>query len=78
MKMLEIANFFSVEFNIKFNLSKYQLIYYNNDKNCTESDISVEFNDSIINNDKHAKHLGNIIGIESTDTDIDECIKDFY
>ena len=45
MKMLEIANFFSVEFNIKSNLSKCQLIYYNNDKNSTESDISVEFND---------------------------------
>ena len=54
------------------------MIYYNNDKNSTESDISVEFNDSIIHNDKHANHLGNIIGIKSTDTHIDECINDFY
>ena len=75
MKLLEIANLFSVEFNIKFIICKYQLIYYNNDKNCTESDINVAFNDSIIHNDMHARHLGNIIGIKSTDAHIDECTK---
>ena len=80
MKMLEKANLFAVQFiSISiFNISKCQLIYYNNDKNCTESDICIAFNVPIIHYNMHAKHLGNKIGIKSTDIDVDACIYDFY
>jgi hypothetical protein len=70
--MLETA------YNVKFNSSKCKYVYYDNNIGNNNEDMSISFNDIVIQSTKQEKHLGHVIGPNSMESLIQECTRDFY
>ena len=75
-KMLDICKSFSDEFDILFNPNKSKLIIFDKEIDCTFKPIV--FNDIPLECEKTQTHLGNHIGQEVNDVNINKSINDFY
>ena len=80
LRMLEIADKFSKEYDVLFNHSKSKLLLFRSSSNdlCPFDKKSISFDGSIIECVDNEKHLGNVIGKESNANNIKQCINDFY
>ena len=58
-KMLHICDRFGGSYDVTFNVSKYQLIYYSNYRDGLNG---INYNDFFIKKSDFACHLGNVIG----------------
>jgi hypothetical protein len=74
-KMLCICNEFSKEFNIMFNPSKSSLIVHTPNGPLSTSAI---FNGELIQSEKNAIHLGNIVGYIREEEKMSKCVGEFY
>ena len=76
-KLLDIANDFSTEYDVTFNPDKTKLIVYSNDQDCNNN-MNIMFGGKLIENVPYERHLGNLIGPNTKEKCVSQCLNDFY
>ena len=65
-KMLHVCDLFGIDYNVSFNVDKYQLIHYGRDLKEKHQFTGLLYNNTFIKCTEAACHLGNIIGTDQS------------